>query len=101
MKYMITHYASQAGIGAMPGKETAADPPRAPEEVRATGESAGRWTDELVESSAFVDAAGLATPVPSRKPLPGEAATASFPGAQATVRQSCHARPSFTAGKLH
>jgi hypothetical protein len=48
----------------MAGKETAAGPAWTPEEVRAMGEFMGRWTDELVESGEFVDAAGLAAPVP-------------------------------------
>jgi len=48
MKYMIIHYASQADIDAMAGKETAAGPAWTPEEVRAMGEFMGGWTDELV-----------------------------------------------------
>ncbi len=72
MKYMIMHYASQADIDAMAGKETAAGPAWTPEEVRAMGEFMGRWTDELVESGEFVDAAGLAAPVSSwAKPVTG------------------------------
>ena len=42
MKYMIMHYASQADIDAMAGKETAAGPAWTPEEVRAMGEFMGR-----------------------------------------------------------
>jgi hypothetical protein len=72
MKYMIMHYASQADIDAMAGKETAAGPAWTPEEVRVMGEFMGRWTDELVESGEFVDAAGLAAPVSSwAKPVTG------------------------------
>jgi hypothetical protein len=67
MKYMIMHYASQAGIDAMAGTETAAGPAWTPEEVRAMGEFMGRWTDELVESG---ESAGLAAPVPSLKRTP-------------------------------
>jgi hypothetical protein len=70
MKYMIMHYASQADIDAMAGKETAAGPAWTSEEVRTMGEFMGRWTAELVESGEFVDAAGLATPVPSLKRTP-------------------------------
>jgi len=72
MKYVIMHYASQADIDAMAGKGTAAGPACTPEEVRAMGEFTGRWTDELVESGEFVDAAGLAAPVSSWvKPVTG------------------------------
>jgi hypothetical protein len=60
---MIMHYASRADIDAMAGKETPAGPAWTPEEVRAMGEFMGRWTDELMESGEFVDAAGLAAPV--------------------------------------
>ena len=70
MKYMIMHYASQADIDAMAGKETAAGPAWTPEEVRTMGEFMGRWTAELVESGEFVDAAGLAAPVPSLRRTP-------------------------------
>jgi hypothetical protein len=72
MKYMIMHYASQADIDAMAGKETAAGPAWTPEEARAMGEFMGRRTDELVESGEFVDAAGLAArPISVARSGPG------------------------------
>lgn len=36
------------------------------------GEFMGRWTDELVESGEFVDAAGLAAPLSSRNAPRGD-----------------------------
>ncbi|TDV51926.1 hypothetical protein CLV71_10555 [Actinophytocola oryzae] len=75
MKYMILHYASQADYDAMAGKENAAGPAWKPEEVAAMGEFMGRWTGELVESGEFVDAAGLAAPVHTRRVGAGNVVT--------------------------
>ncbi|WP_243866534.1 YciI family protein [Actinophytocola oryzae] len=72
---MILHYASQADYDAMAGKENAAGPAWKPEEVAAMGEFMGRWTGELVESGEFVDAAGLAAPVHTRRVGAGNVVT--------------------------
>jgi hypothetical protein len=75
VKYMIMHYASQADYDAMAGKENAGGPAWGPDEVRAMGEFMGKWTTELVESGEFVDAAGLAAPVHTRRVGPGNVVT--------------------------
>jgi hypothetical protein len=72
---MILHYASQADYDAMAGKENAAGPAWRPEDVAAMGEFMGKWTNELVESGEFVDAAGLAAPVLTRRVGVGDVVT--------------------------
>lgn len=75
MKYMIMHYGSQADYDAMAGEDSAAGPAWSPDEVRAMGEFMGKWTSELVASGEFVDAAGLAAPVHTRRVGPGNVVT--------------------------
>lgn len=75
MKFMILHYASQADFDAMAGKDNAAGPAWTTDEVAAMGEFMGKWTNELVESGEFVDAAGLAAPVHTRRVGPGNVVT--------------------------
>jgi hypothetical protein len=75
VKYMILHYASQADYHGMAGQDSANGRAWTPAEVAALGEFMGRWTNELVESGEFVDAAGLAAPVHTRRVAVGNVVT--------------------------
>ncbi|MFL6124132.1 YciI family protein [Actinophytocola sp.] len=72
---MILHYASQADYDGMSGKDNAVGRAWTPEEVAGLGEYMGKWTNELVESGEFVDAAALAGPVHTRRVGPGDLVT--------------------------
>ena len=66
MKYMILLYASQRDYDRMVGKPT--DEPEWPaEDIAAMHAFMESWNQELVESSEFVDARGLAAPVHTRR----------------------------------
>ena len=89
MRYMIMHYASQADIDAMAGKETVADPAWTPEEVRAVGR-AGVVLGETRHRVSAVDRHPELTLRPvswrfSASASPFQPTTATVPGSPATT----------------